>query len=206
MEVSSHALALHRVAGCHFDIAVFTNLGRDHLDLHGTMERYFAAKARLFQPELVRSRRRQPRRPARPAADRRRRDPDRGLRPSPTSATSQCRPTEPPLHAGAAQHIDVPHRRRVQRDEQPCCGHRVRQRSGIEPDDDRRRACAPRQPVPGRFEAVVAGQPFAVIVDYAHTPDGLDEALARPRASGRRRRGASSCSGAAATAIATSAR
>ena len=52
MEVSSHALELQRVAGCHFDVAVFTNLGRDHLDLHGTEERYFAAKARLFEPAL----------------------------------------------------------------------------------------------------------------------------------------------------------
>lgn len=51
MEVSSHALALHRVNGCHFDLAVFTNLGSDHLDLHETPERYFAAKASLFTPE-----------------------------------------------------------------------------------------------------------------------------------------------------------
>ena len=52
MEVSSHALALHRVDGTHFALAVFTNLGRDHLDLHGTVERYFAAKAALFEPSL----------------------------------------------------------------------------------------------------------------------------------------------------------
>ena len=50
MEVSSHALALHRVDGTRFDVAVFTNLGRDHLDLHGTVEEYFRAKALLFQP------------------------------------------------------------------------------------------------------------------------------------------------------------
>ena len=50
MEVSSHALALHRVDGTRFDAAVFTNLGRDHLDLHGTVEEYFQAKALLFQP------------------------------------------------------------------------------------------------------------------------------------------------------------
>ena len=48
MEVSSHALALHRVAGMRFDVAVFTNLGRDHLDLHESMEAYFRAKASLF--------------------------------------------------------------------------------------------------------------------------------------------------------------
>jgi UDP-N-acetylmuramoyl-L-alanyl-D-glutamate--2,6-diaminopimelate ligase len=48
MEVSSHALALHRVAGVMFDFAVLTNVGRDHLDFHGTEEEYFAAKAKLF--------------------------------------------------------------------------------------------------------------------------------------------------------------
>ena len=53
MEVSSHALALRRVDGTRFDAAVFTNLGRDHLDLHGSVEGYFRAKARLFTPELA---------------------------------------------------------------------------------------------------------------------------------------------------------
>ncbi|MEM9038888.1 MAG: UDP-N-acetylmuramoyl-L-alanyl-D-glutamate--2,6-diaminopimelate ligase [Actinomycetota bacterium] len=48
MEVSSHALALHRVDGTAFDVVAFTNLGRDHLDLHGTQEEYFRAKSRLF--------------------------------------------------------------------------------------------------------------------------------------------------------------
>lgn len=48
MEVSSHALELHRVAGVRFDAAIFTNLTQDHLDFHGTMEAYGAAKARLF--------------------------------------------------------------------------------------------------------------------------------------------------------------
>jgi UDP-N-acetylmuramoyl-L-alanyl-D-glutamate--2,6-diaminopimelate ligase len=52
MEVSSHALALHRVDGTVFDLVIFTNLGRDHLDLHQTMEAYFRAKARLFSPEF----------------------------------------------------------------------------------------------------------------------------------------------------------
>ncbi len=48
LEVSSHALALHRVDGTEFDAVVFTNLGHDHLDLHGSHEEYFRAKARLF--------------------------------------------------------------------------------------------------------------------------------------------------------------
>jgi UDP-N-acetylmuramoyl-L-alanyl-D-glutamate--2,6-diaminopimelate ligase len=54
MEVSSHGLDLHRVDGVVFDVVAFTNLTQDHLDWHGTMERYLAAKARLFTPELAR--------------------------------------------------------------------------------------------------------------------------------------------------------
>ncbi len=57
MEVSSHALALGRVYGITFHTAVFTNLTRDHLDFHHTMEEYFAAKQLLFRrPKVVRPR------------------------------------------------------------------------------------------------------------------------------------------------------
>ncbi|KUO51409.1 MAG: hypothetical protein APF76_13640 [Desulfitibacter sp. BRH_c19] len=48
MEVSSHALELHRVTGCDFDVTVFTNLTRDHFDFHGTMENYLQCKSKLF--------------------------------------------------------------------------------------------------------------------------------------------------------------
>ena len=51
MEVSSHALTLHRVDGARYDVAVFTNLSQDHLDFHPTMEDYYLAKAALFTPE-----------------------------------------------------------------------------------------------------------------------------------------------------------
>jgi UDP-N-acetylmuramoyl-L-alanyl-D-glutamate--2,6-diaminopimelate ligase len=54
MEVSSHGLALGRVEGVRFAVSVFTNLGRDHLDFHGDMERYFEAKASLFAPQRTR--------------------------------------------------------------------------------------------------------------------------------------------------------
>ena len=54
MEVSSHALALGRVDGVHFDVALFTNLSQDHLDFHPDLEDYYATKVRLFQPELAR--------------------------------------------------------------------------------------------------------------------------------------------------------
>jgi UDP-N-acetylmuramoyl-L-alanyl-D-glutamate--2,6-diaminopimelate ligase len=53
MEVSSHGLALHRVAGTRFAVGVFTNLTQDHLDFHGTMEAYLAAKQRLFAGDLA---------------------------------------------------------------------------------------------------------------------------------------------------------
>jgi UDP-N-acetylmuramoyl-L-alanyl-D-glutamate--2,6-diaminopimelate ligase len=53
MEVSSHALELHRVTGIKFDVAVFTNLTQDHLDFHGSMDNYFVAKARLFTSEFT---------------------------------------------------------------------------------------------------------------------------------------------------------
>jgi len=49
LEASSHGLALHRVDACEFDVAVFTTLGRDHLDFHGSLEEYRAAKGRLFR-------------------------------------------------------------------------------------------------------------------------------------------------------------
>jgi UDP-N-acetylmuramoyl-L-alanyl-D-glutamate--2,6-diaminopimelate ligase len=52
MEVSSHALTFNRVFGIKFDVAVFTNLTQDHLDFHGSMDNYFAAKALLFTPEF----------------------------------------------------------------------------------------------------------------------------------------------------------
>ncbi len=55
MEVSSHALALGRVAGTSYEVAVFTNLSQDHLDFHEDMDRYFAAKSELFTPRYARS-------------------------------------------------------------------------------------------------------------------------------------------------------
>jgi len=56
LEVSSHGLAQGRVKGCEFEVAVFTNLTQDHLDFHGTMENYFQAKALLFQPDYLKNR------------------------------------------------------------------------------------------------------------------------------------------------------
>ena len=135
MEVSSHALALQRVVGSHFDVAVFTNLGRDHLDLHGTQERYFAAKARLFQPDL---------------ADvavvnvddtHGRLLLDVGAIPTDGFGLGDVddvsvSATQPQLHLARSANRGAG-RRRVQRDEQPRRGDRVRT-LGRRPCDDRR--------------------------------------------------------------------
>jgi UDP-N-acetylmuramoyl-L-alanyl-D-glutamate--2,6-diaminopimelate ligase len=52
MEVSSHSAAQGRIEGCGFDLGIFTNLTRDHLDFHGDMESYFQAKAKFFREYL----------------------------------------------------------------------------------------------------------------------------------------------------------
>jgi UDP-N-acetylmuramoyl-L-alanyl-D-glutamate--2,6-diaminopimelate ligase len=177
MEVSSHALELQRVVGSHFDIAVFTNLGRDHLDLHGTQERYFAAKARLFQPGLS------------DAAVVNIDDPhgrllfDVGA--IPTEGFGRADVSDVSVSA-----VDHSYTWRRQSISVPIGGEfnvmnslaaaTACARLGIDAATISR-GLAGAARVPGRFEAVVAGQPFAVIVDYAHTPDGLEKAIGAAR-------------------------
>jgi len=176
-EVSSHALELQRVAGCHFDIAVFTNLGRDHLDLHGTEERYFAAKARLFEPALS------------DAAVVNLDDPHGRLlmdaRSIPTEGFSLDDAEN--IVVTAVNHSYTWRGRSI---EVPIGGEFNVMNSlaaatacaGLGVDlADIEAGLRHASPVPGRFEAVDAGQPFAVIVDYAHTPDGLEKALRAAR-------------------------
>ena len=177
MEVSSHALQLHRVTGTRFALAVFTNLGRDHLDLHGTVERYFAAKALLFHPSLS----------AQGIANA---DDPRGrllLDAAPIPMLGFSRKELIDLQVSPTEH------RYTWRGEQVVVGiggafnamnslaaATAAAALGIDPSAvaaGLRVAAA----VPGRFEPVRAGQPFDVIVDYAHTPDGLREALAAAR-------------------------
>lgn len=177
MEVSSHALALHRVDGTHFDVAVFTNLGRDHLDFHGTEERYFAAKARLFDPSLS----------------------DIGVAnlddkhgrllvdasPVPMTGFSLDDASDLEVTVGSASFTW-----RTRRIVLPLGGRfnvanalaaaTAASVAGIA-DDVVAGGLSSAAPVPGRFEAVDAGQPFAVVVDYAHTPDGLAEVLRTAR-------------------------
>jgi UDP-N-acetylmuramoyl-L-alanyl-D-glutamate--2,6-diaminopimelate ligase len=177
IEVSSHALELRRVVGCHFDVAVFTNLGHDHLDLHGTQERYFAAKALLFEPELSSA--------AVVNVD----DPhgrllmDVGAIPTRGYGLADI----DDVHVSATSHSFT---WRGQRIEVPIGGGFNVANSlaaatacaelGIELATIKR-GLHEVAPVPGRFESVAVGQPFTVIVDYAHTPDGLGQAIAAAR-------------------------
>ncbi|MGQ0617393.1 MAG: UDP-N-acetylmuramoyl-L-alanyl-D-glutamate--2,6-diaminopimelate ligase, partial [Acidimicrobiia bacterium] len=184
MEVSSHALVQHRVDGTWFRVAVFTNLSPEHLDFHPDMEAYFEAKASLFTPE-------------RSAAAVLNVDDPYGRR----LASSISLPWEP---FSLEQVTDV----RVDAAGAACRWEGVELRiglggrfnllnalaaavtartMGIGPDIVAA-GLAGAGPVPGRFETVDAGQPYRVIVDYAHTPDGLEKALtaAREMAAGGR--------------------
>jgi UDP-N-acetylmuramoyl-L-alanyl-D-glutamate--2,6-diaminopimelate ligase len=177
MEVSSHALALDRVAGARFDVAVFTNLGRDHLDLHGTIERYFAAKAQLFEPRIS----------------------DVGVVNTddvhgrllfdtasiPLIGFSLDDVSELDVHQtyhsyrwhGVTIRVGIGGAFNAMNSLAAATACRA---LGIDTDVIAD-ALAEAPPVPGRFEPIVVGQPFAVIIDYAHTPDGLREALVAAR-------------------------
>ncbi len=173
MEVSSHALDLHRVDGTRFAVAVFTNLSTDHLDYHGDMAAYFNAKARLFRPQL---------------AERAVVNLDdahgRLLRDAPDIATVG-------YSLDHAAELDL----MAQGSSFTWRGHPVRLRLagrfnvsnalaaataavalGIDPAVVAE-GLSSAEPVDGRFELIDEGQPFLVVVDYAHTPDGLDQLL-----------------------------
>jgi UDP-N-acetylmuramoyl-L-alanyl-D-glutamate--2,6-diaminopimelate ligase len=178
MEVSSHALALHRVAGMRFDAAVFTNLGRDHLDLHGSMEAYFRAKASLFRPELS-------------AVGVTNLDDTHGrllldVAMIDMVGFGDADVTDVAVGATAIDfvwrghpvHLPLGGRFNVSNALAALTCATV---LGIEPQVAVR-GLAGAPPVPGRFEVVSApGADVTVVVDYAHTPDGLEEVLATAR-------------------------
>jgi UDP-N-acetylmuramoyl-L-alanyl-D-glutamate--2,6-diaminopimelate ligase len=177
MEVSSHALAQERVGGTRFALAVFTNLSQDHLDFHGTMERYFRAKALLFEPErsergvvclddphgrLLRDTARIPvvGWSVEDATD---------VRIEPTGTTFGWRGQV--VRIGLAGRFNLAN---------AIGAATAAAELGVAPDVVAA-GLATAGPVPGRFELVDEGQPFTVVVDYAHTPDGLDKVLAAAR-------------------------
>jgi UDP-N-acetylmuramoyl-L-alanyl-D-glutamate--2,6-diaminopimelate ligase len=190
MEVSSHALALSRVDGLQFDVAVFTNLTQDHLDFHGTLEAYRRAKRRLFELTAASPK---PGRRAVINAD----DP---------AGRSMVEGLDLPVLTYGLGPADVRARRHVATLEgvrievqtpagplevaSPLIGeHNVMNllaavAVGLAlgmPPGEIAPALARVRAVPGRFERVEAGQPFVVVVDYAHTPDALERVLATAR-------------------------
>ncbi len=177
MEVSSHALAMDRVAGTWFAATGFTMLGHDHLDLHQDMEHYFAAKATLFTPALTNR--------AVVRAD----DPW-GAR-LVEHAQVETRPFRLTDAADiAATPGGVSFRWHGQRIELPLTGrHNVANALCAATIADWLDIDAPTiaaglagvGPVSGRFELVDAGQDFTVAVDYAHTPDALETVIAAAR-------------------------
>jgi UDP-N-acetylmuramyl-tripeptide synthetase len=196
MEVSSHALEQRRVDGIAFDCAVFTNLTQDHLDYHGTMERYAEAKGRLFFELLGEG--------GKPdAAAVLNGDDPWGARWARELAESRrCRVLTFGLGAGLAvrarRHTSGAGGIRLEADTpagpvafaSPLIGeHNVMNLLGavatgvalhLDPATVAG-ALAGVQAVPGRFERVDAGQDFLVVVDYAHTPDALQRVLETAR-------------------------
>jgi UDP-N-acetylmuramoyl-L-alanyl-D-glutamate--2,6-diaminopimelate ligase len=171
MEASSHASELHRLDRTRFRTLIFTNLSQDHLDLHGDMESYFQAKRRLFFVE------------PRPIAVVNVGDPyGRRLADELPDAITFSHDT----HAHELDGIDLKLRGRF--NVENALGALLSARAlGID-DDAIARGISSVRGVPGRFEAVDEGQPFHVIVDYAHKPGALENVLraARELAGGNR--------------------
>ena len=184
MEVSSHSLALDRVEGCRFDVAVFTNLTRDHLDFHGDMESYYEAKKRLFAL----------RKPG--ACGVINADDPYGARLlaevappiasfSPSGAAAEFRVENGRCDlSGVAFDLAYPGGRLPVAS--PLLGRfQLSNLAGAAtaalclgiPPADIAAAIASVKNVPGRLERVDAGQSYTILVDYAHTPDALERLL-----------------------------
>ena len=182
MEVSSHGLALHRVDGTRFAVAVFTNLSQDHLDFHHTMDDYFAAKAALFTPDFTD-------RAVVCSDDPRGREllarlraPGSGVTATAYSLADAEELTLSPAGASfrwRGESVELALAGRFNVTNAVAAGAAA-EALGIEPGVVARGLSA-AAPVPGRFEAIDGGQRFTVIVDYAHKPDALDQALRSAR-------------------------
>ncbi|MEA2272040.1 MAG: UDP-N-acetylmuramoyl-L-alanyl-D-glutamate--2,6-diaminopimelate ligase [Solirubrobacteraceae bacterium] len=185
MEVSSHALDLGRADGVRFAVAVFTNLTQDHLDFHGSMEDYFQAKRRLFE-----------RAPAVAVVNvddpygRRLADEFPGAVTFGIDSEADYRARDLRLGAAGARFTVATPEGDLEV-ESPLPGRfnvanalgALAAVHGVGVGLDTAAAALTRAGrVPGRFEPVDEGQPFAVLVDYAHTPDSLENVLDAARA------------------------
>jgi UDP-N-acetylmuramoyl-L-alanyl-D-glutamate--2,6-diaminopimelate ligase len=158
MEATSIASAKGRLAATRFAVLVFTNLTQDHLDFHGTMEAYFAAKRALVaQAETVVVNV----------------DDVWGRRLADEVPDAIAFTPDDPL--------DLELRLRGRFNRANAAGAVAAARALGVDDDAIRRGVESVAGVPGRFETVEAGQPFAVVVDYAHTPDSLQNVLRAAR-------------------------
>lgn len=188
MEVSSHALVLGRVDGLRFDVAVFTNLTQDHLDFHGSMADYFAAKSRLFQSDRARS--------AVVCIDDEwgRRLADGAAVPTTTYGLDDDRADwtladirvtgtgrwTATARGPQGQHIPVASLLPGRFNQANVLGSLVTAMSLDIPPDVAASGLADCVGVPGRMEPVPGAQ-FAAFVDYAHTPDAVARAIAAVR-------------------------
>jgi len=183
LEATSHGSELGRLDRVRFSALVFTNLTQDHLDFHGTIERYFDAKRRLFTEEHP------------PAAvnvgdpyGRRLAEELQGHDQLVTfgfADDAELRPEGLDLGPRGARFtaggLELETRLRGRFNVENVLGAVAAARLlGIE-DDAIARGVRELRGVPGRFEAVDEGQPFAVLVDYAHTPDSLENVLRTAR-------------------------
>ncbi len=190
-EVSSHALDQGRMAGINFDVAVFTNLTRDHLDYHQTMERYFAAKRLLFDGTVYPA----PRVAVINACDQH----SEQLAEAASKAGAEVRTFGIGQGDWRAASFKLTPSGAVIDLETPAGAAKVVSKLAGEVNILNLLAAltaahargvsfadlvefVPRlQPVPGRFQSVDASQPFTVIVDYAHTDDALRNLTALAR-------------------------
>jgi len=184
MEVSSHALALDRVAGCRFDVAVFTNLTQDHLDFHGDLESYFEAKKKLFTlrkpaaAAVVNADDAFGRRLAAEAAPPVVTWSPSGSRADVRAEDVRCDVSGTSIdvvHAGGRFRISSPLLGRFHADN--LLGAAAAGLSLGMNAEEIVDGCAAVTRVPGRLEPVEAGQPYRIIVDYAHTEDALKRLL-----------------------------
>jgi UDP-N-acetylmuramoyl-L-alanyl-D-glutamate--2,6-diaminopimelate ligase len=182
-EVSSHALDQERATGVNFDVAVFTNLTRDHLDYHRTMENYFAAKRLLFDGTVYPA----PRVAVVNASDPRSEELAAAARKAGAEVRSygigagDWRAASYTLIPGGAElELITPagaatvtsHLAGEVNVLNLLAALTAAHERGV-PFADLVEAIPLLKPVPGRFQPVNAGQPFSVIVDYAHTDDAL---------------------------------
>jgi UDP-N-acetylmuramoyl-L-alanyl-D-glutamate--2,6-diaminopimelate ligase len=190
-EVSSHGLDQGRAAGINFDVAVFTNLTRDHLDYHGTMEKYFAAKRLLFDGTVYPA----PRVAVINAHDPRAEELGRVSRKAGAEVrtygigqgdwrvaayTLIPRGAEIELETPAGMTTVISHLAGEVNIFNLLAALTAAHARGVALDE--LVAAVPKlRPVPGRFQPVNAGQPFTVIVDYAHTDDALQNLIALAR-------------------------